>query len=96
MSGKLADELAAIRERAEQITETHPIEDCDLDGETCTGHDAQRLVAALEAVLALHHPEDRGRVLPCCAFCCTEDECVAWPDCPEVEAITRALTDAQP
>jgi hypothetical protein len=53
--------------------------------------DVPRLLAAVEAVLALHHPEDRGRVLPCCAFCCTEDECVAWTECPEREAISRAL-----
>lgn len=50
-----------------------------------------RLLAAVEAVLSRHHPEDRGRVLPCCAFCCTDAECVAWAECPEREDIASAL-----
>jgi hypothetical protein len=54
----VAAELAAIRRRAEQITSSHgdPGEEdsCDLNGETCTGHDAERLLAGYDALLALH------------------------------------------
>lgn len=57
----LAAELAAIRRRAEDITSSHgdPGEEdsCDLNGETCTGHDAERLLAAVEAVLKGHTSE---------------------------------------
>ena len=42
--GKLAAELVAIRERAEQITDDHDEDDCDLNGARCTGHDAVRLL----------------------------------------------------
>ena len=52
----LAVKLAAIRERAEQITTEHDEGDCDLNGDTCTGHDAERLLAAVEALLAPHQP----------------------------------------
>ena len=48
----LAAELAAIRRRADQITCDHEDGDCQLGGETCTGHDAERLADAVERVLA--------------------------------------------
>jgi hypothetical protein len=54
---KLTAELAGIRRRAEQITSEHGPDDCDLNGETCTGHDAERLLAVVDAVLELHRPE---------------------------------------
>lgn len=53
----LAAELAAIRRRAEDITSSHgdPGEEdsCDLNGETCTGHDAERLLGGYDALLKL-------------------------------------------
>jgi hypothetical protein len=49
----LAAELAAIRRRAEQITGEHDADSCDLNGETCTGHDAERLLAGYDALLKL-------------------------------------------
>lgn len=51
--GKVAAELAAIRRRAEQITAEHAPGECDLNGETCTGHDAERLLSVLSKALAL-------------------------------------------
>src|SRR5258708_30583845 len=54
---KLQAELASIRVRAEQITDEHDEADCDLNGETCTGHDAVRLLEAVGAILARHVPK---------------------------------------
>ncbi len=51
--GKLAAELVAIRERAEQITDDHDEDDCDLNGARCTGHDAVRLLDGYEELITL-------------------------------------------
>lgn len=60
----LAGELATIKERASQITDEHGPGDCDLNGGPCTGHDAERLAAAVEAVLAQAQDwHDRGHAL---------------------------------
>lgn len=45
--------LATMRERAEQITGGHDEDGCDLNGDTCTGHDAVRLIKVASAVLKL-------------------------------------------
>lgn len=45
--------LEAVKERAEALCASHADEDCEGTSEPCTGHDALRLVAAVEAVLAL-------------------------------------------
>ena len=50
---KLSAALDGMRRRARQITDEHAADDCDLDGETCTGHDAELLLAAVDAVLTL-------------------------------------------
>jgi hypothetical protein len=90
-TGPLAAELAAIRRRAEQITSSHgdPGEEdsCDLNGETCTGHDAERLLAAVEAVLALHSP---FRDADCSDCLDAYGEHLEWP-CPTSLAVSRAL-----
>ena len=49
----LSAALDGMRRRARQITDEHAADDCDLDGETCTGHDAELLLAAVDAVLTL-------------------------------------------
>lgn len=54
-TGKLSAALAGMRRRARQITDEHGPDDCDLNGETCTGHDAEQLLDALDAVLKLAH-----------------------------------------
>lgn len=63
----LAAELAAIRETASQITrDGHDEAECSADlGRRCTGHDAERLLAAVEAVLARHNPVPAVRLVPC-------------------------------
>ena len=50
---KLSAALDGMRRRARQITDEHAADDCDRDGETCTGHDAELLLAAVDAVLTL-------------------------------------------
>lgn len=51
--GPLAAELAAIRERASQITDDHDVAVCIADlGGPCSGHDAERLADVVERVLA--------------------------------------------
>jgi len=51
-----------------------------------------RLLSMVDAVLKLHVPVDRGRVMPCCRGCeevnggFHEDCCHEWP-CPTFEAI---------
>jgi hypothetical protein len=52
---KLSAALDGMRRRARQITDEHGPDDCDLNGETCTGHDAEQLLDALDAVLKLAH-----------------------------------------
>ena len=58
--------------------------------------DMQRLLAALEAALALHVPVNRGRVMYCCRGCeevngdFHEDCCHEWP-CPTYDAIAAGL-----
>ena len=49
----LSAALDGMRRRARQITDEHAADDCDRDGETCTGHDAELLLAAVDAVLTL-------------------------------------------
>jgi hypothetical protein len=50
----VAAELAAIRRRAEQhIFFSLDADSCDLNGETCTGHDAEHLLAGYDALLKL-------------------------------------------
>lgn len=54
MTDRITAELGTIREMAAQITGDHAIADCTADlGARCTGHDAQRLADAIDAVLAL-------------------------------------------
>jgi hypothetical protein len=92
--GRLAAELAAIRRRFEDGGVEHGPADCGLNGETCTFHDAERMHAAIEAVLELHQP---GPVLLLGTLCknhaeyrffsidSTEQERVrACPDCHAV------------
>ena len=52
---RLTAELTRILTRARDLTDEHSPEDCraDLDGDTCSGHDAERTVAAFEQVLKL-------------------------------------------
>lgn len=52
---RLTAELTRILTRARDLTDEHSPEDCraDLDGDTCSGHDAERMVAAFEQVLKL-------------------------------------------
>ena len=87
---KLSAALDGMRRRARQITDEHAADDCDRDGETCTGHDAELLLAAVDAVLADHKPRtDKpppGRHYVICTGCAR-----IWP-CASVKAITRALT----
>jgi hypothetical protein len=52
-----------------------------------------RLVAAVEAVLELHQPVDRGAGAQC-KGCATHVTFTWWP-CPIVQAITTALTGTQ-
>ena len=94
-----ADSLSAaldgMRRRARQITDEHAADDCDRDGETCTGHDAELLLAAVDAVLAHHQPQP-GMFPPTCFACAAWDEDAeetveaCWP-CPTYLAISRAL-----
>jgi hypothetical protein len=57
--------LAGMRERAGQITGDHDEgDDRDLDGDTCTGHDAERLIDVVEAVLRLAGDWKAPRVRP--------------------------------
>lgn len=92
----LAGELAAIRERASQITDEHGPGDCDLNGGPCTGHDAERLAAAVEAVLALHQPGPfviLGYLCPAHAshrhFSITDPEAAGVRACPDCTADAR-------
>ena len=56
--GTTADRIAAwltgAIERAEQITTEHDEADCDLNGETCSGHDAARMAGTLQDLMAVH------------------------------------------
>lgn len=79
----LAAELAAIRERAEQITSEHDEDDCDLNGDTCTGHDAERLLDLVGDLLAIHRRDHHRQ--PLCAGCAD-----VWP-CQDYQAISAAL-----
>ena len=84
----LSAALDGMRRRARQITDEHAADDCDLDGETCTGHDAELLLAAVEAALAVAVDCDR-RVVECVSA--TQAETLT--DCAERfrAAISRAL-----
>ena len=62
---KLAAILAGMQERAEQLTATHADEDCPDPHDSCTGHDALRLIAAVEAALKHHKPGQQS--IPICA-----------------------------
>lgn len=59
--------------------------------------DVPRLLAAVDALIELHRPIDRGRVMACCEGCeAVNGEfhggcCHEWP-CPTYEAILAALT----
>jgi hypothetical protein len=59
-----------------------------------------RLQRAVDAVLKLHQPADRGRVMRCCRGCeevdgeFHESFCHEWP-CPTVRAITAELTKGE-
>ncbi len=91
----LAAELAAIREMADQITgDGHIEEECGGDlGRTCTGHDAERLARAVEAVLA---PHQAGRFVVLGRLCkahsshghfsITATEAAQIPACPDCSA----------
>jgi hypothetical protein len=83
----LAAELAAVRDRAAQITGDHDPADCigDLGG-PCSGHDAERLADAVEAGLDGHHkipdgPSGGGYCPTCMRI---------WP-CETYRSITREL-----
>ena len=85
----LATEIAGIRERASQITAAHDPAECIADlGGPCSGHDAERLADAVEALQdALHRhqhklTDSRG---DCCAGCLWD-----WP-CPDSGAAARVL-----
>jgi hypothetical protein len=87
LAADLAVELAGIRRRAEQLTGDHNPDGCDLNGETCTGHDAERLLEAVEQVIRYHTtPGVRRRkgalVCPC------DSELMP---CLQLQAIGRAL-----
>ena len=59
----LAAELAGIRERAAQITGDHDVAVCIADlGGPCSGHDAERLADAVEAVLATASEAEHGAI----------------------------------
>lgn len=61
---RVGAELIAMRERAEQITTEHDEGDCDLNGGPCTGHDAIRLINAVEAVRERHRMHGGSRECP--------------------------------
>lgn len=75
--------LAEAKERAEQIT---PACEPDCGGEPCTGHDALRLLAAVERVLALHRSDSGESTYN---KQCGQDG-FGWP-CPTYRAISAAL-----
>ena len=74
--------------RADIVGIRHP----DATFIAATRTDVPRLVAAVEAVLAVHSPliTDRGWVCAECAQCLDD----ATPECPTVRAITAALDGA--
>lgn len=82
--GQLTAYLAEARERAEGIAVA-----CEPDcgGEPCTGHDALRLLDAVEAALKQHQPHQHGRDCVTCTSC---GHCGGWP-CAEYRAISAAL-----
>ena len=84
----LAATLDKIRERAEELTIGEDQEDHCGAGTPCTGHDAIRLVAALDAVLKLHEPDPADP-----SWC--RDCAFAWP-CSTYRAITAELTKGEP
>jgi hypothetical protein len=82
--------LARIRETAEAEI-VHPDDECGPEvGGYCTPHAALVLAGALEAVLKLHQPDDRGAGA-CCKGCATHVTFTRWP-CLTVQAITAKLT----
>lgn len=94
---RLATWLTGARERASQITDEHGPDDCDLNGETCTGHDADRMLKALEAVLAPHEPGRRIVTGSLCAshethryFSITATEAAGVTNCPDCKATVYA------
>ena len=81
----LSAALDGMRRRARQITDEHAADDCDLDGETCTGHDAELLLAAVDAVLARHVPKTVTVTRLCGAH-----HRIVLPDCPD--CVKRQVT----
>ena len=77
------------------LFETDPGREADAEFIAVARNAVPRFLAAIEAVLKLHRPVDRGRVMRCCDGCEEfedhEDCCHEWP-CPTVEDITAALT----
>jgi hypothetical protein len=59
-------------------------------GELRDAQDVPRLLAAVEAVLALHVPKVIEDARPPARYCSRCSSRPAWP-CPEVQAITRGL-----
>lgn len=79
--------LAEVRERLEDLGYTE-----EPGGVMTSGLDAARLLAAVEAVLKVHRPDDRidGECAGCreeCLYCEGDHN---WP-CPTCQAITAAL-----
>ena len=85
MADDLSSLLSEIRERAHELTIDLPQEE-HCGAVPCTGHDALRLLAAVEAALKLHKPHVRRQNWP--PVCSYDNR--RWP-CPEVAAITAAL-----
>ena len=99
MPDGLTAALGQIRNRAEQITREHDPADCIADlGGTCTGHDAERLLAVADAVLELHQP---GSIAIAGALCPRHEnhrffsissteaaDVEACPDCPAAVYVT--------
>ena len=82
---KLSAALDGMRRRARQITDEHAADDCDLDGETCTGHDAELLLAAVDAVLARHVPKTVT-----VTHLCGAHHRIVIPNCPD--CVKRQVT----
>lgn len=82
---RLDARLAAIRDRAEEMTASHADEDCAGPG-PCTGHDALRLLAALGRALGAHALLDGG-----CIECDDRGVSTEQEPCELRAGITRDL-----
>jgi hypothetical protein len=85
MSDDVTAALDEIRTNATELATSHDDEDCR-PGESCTPHDALRMVEAFCEVLQAHR--DVGGS---CAWCRTQSgRRMRWP-CAEYETISRIL-----